>query len=178
MATAAGSSSSAAAGAEFLRALRTELDLYIVQILQELEQLEEKRATLNALVEESRYNLGTNAVSPLQCGSSVTPLFRACTSEPESGQPQVTPTEPEAPKDSPPQEAHGVIEREEALLPPVPHEQPQQEDSPVLPQQPTALHRANSSAGSPELVCSLGAPQSAAGPENLPESSADGSGDC
>ncbi|XP_074134249.1 coiled-coil domain-containing protein 115-like [Sminthopsis crassicaudata] len=131
--------------AEFLRALSTELDVCIVQIFQELEQLEEKRATLNALVEEgwfslskSRFTMGTNAVSPLQYASSMTPLFRVCTSEPESGWPQfqVTYTKPQAGKDSSPQEPHVVIDCEEALLPPVPHGQPQQEGSPLLPSPP------------------------------------------
>ncbi|XP_051823992.1 coiled-coil domain-containing protein 115-like isoform X2 [Antechinus flavipes] len=68
----------------------------------------------------------------------MTPLFSVCTSEPESGQPQfqVIYTKPEALKDSRPQEAHVVMDCEEALFPPVPHEQPQHEVSPLLPSPP------------------------------------------
>uniref|UniRef100_A0A4X2K391 Vacuolar ATPase assembly protein VMA22 n=1 Tax=Vombatus ursinus TaxID=29139 RepID=A0A4X2K391_VOMUR len=88
--------------------LSTQLDSLLVQLLLDLEQLEGKRVTLNARVEEgwfslskTRYALGAKAVSPLQYSSCMAPFFRVCTSEPETGRPEfeVIFARPGSPKD-------------------------------------------------------------------------------
>ncbi|XP_074145268.1 coiled-coil domain-containing protein 115-like [Sminthopsis crassicaudata] len=118
--TAAGSTLSAvpaAPGAAALQALCTELDDHVVQLFLELEQLEGKRAELNARVEEgwfslskTRYAMGAKAVGPLQYSSSMAPLFRVCASEPEPGRPefQVLFAKAGSPKDPSPTEDQGV----------------------------------------------------------------------
>ncbi|XP_068953775.1 coiled-coil domain-containing protein 115-like [Petaurus breviceps papuanus] len=114
---AAGEGQNAGVPAGTLRSLSTQLDASIVQLLQELEELEGKRAALNARVEEgwfslskTRYAMGAKAVSPLQYSSSMVPFFRVCTSEPEPGRPEfeVIFTGPESPNDEKPKDAQGV----------------------------------------------------------------------
>ncbi|XP_004703928.1 coiled-coil domain-containing protein 115 [Echinops telfairi] len=60
--------------------LRAESDALLLQLLQDLEELEGKRAALNARVEEgwfslskARYTMGAKSVGPLQYASSMVP---------------------------------------------------------------------------------------------------------
>ncbi|XP_027698396.1 coiled-coil domain-containing protein 115 [Vombatus ursinus] len=118
-----GEQSAAASGPGPLQSVSTQLDSLLVQLLLDLEQLEGKRVTLNARVEEgwfslskTRYALGAKAVSPLQYSSCMAPFFRVCTSEPETGRPEfeVIFARPGSPKDVRAQEAQGVSDYEEA----------------------------------------------------------------
>ncbi|XP_036591615.1 coiled-coil domain-containing protein 115-like [Trichosurus vulpecula] len=149
MAAAGGGESAVASEAGALRALSTQLDATLVQLLVELEQLEGKRVALNARVEEgwfslskTRYAMGAKAVSPLQYSSSMTPFFRVCTSEPEPGRPEfeVIFTGTGSPKDGRPQESQGVSdygEPESESQSPVLRRRPQPQGSPLQPTPPT-----------------------------------------
>ncbi|XP_006196121.2 coiled-coil domain-containing protein 115 isoform X2 [Vicugna pacos] len=68
--------------------LRAQLDSLLLQLLGDLEELEAKRAALNARVEEgwlslskARYNMGAKSVGPLQYASRMEPQVRVGTSE-------------------------------------------------------------------------------------------------
>lgn len=72
--------------------IRAELDALLLQLLGDLEELEAKRAALNARVEEgwlslskARYAMGNKAVGPLQYASRMQPQVRLCTSEAQEG---------------------------------------------------------------------------------------------
>lgn len=72
--------------------LRAELDSLLLQLLRDLEELEAKRAALNARVEEgwlslskARYAMGTKSVGPLQYASRMEPQVCVCTSETQNG---------------------------------------------------------------------------------------------
>ncbi|XP_051832964.1 coiled-coil domain-containing protein 115-like [Antechinus flavipes] len=147
--TAAGSKPSptpAAPAAGALQALCTQLDDHVVQLFLELEQLEGKRAELNARVEEgwfslskTRYAMGAKAVSPLQYSSSMAPLFRVCANEPEPGRPEfeVVFTKVGSPKESSPKEDQGVIDGEPKSESPVLRRRQQSHASPPQPTPPT-----------------------------------------
>ncbi|XP_007123517.2 coiled-coil domain-containing protein 115 [Physeter macrocephalus] len=71
---------------------RAELDSLLLQLLGDLEELEAKRAALNARVEEgwlslskARYAMGAKSVGPLQYASCMVPQVRVCTSEAQDG---------------------------------------------------------------------------------------------
>ncbi|XP_024603058.1 coiled-coil domain-containing protein 115 [Neophocaena asiaeorientalis asiaeorientalis] len=71
---------------------RAELDSVLLQLLGDLEELEAKRAALNARVEEgwlslskARYAMGAKSVGPLQYASRMEPQVRVCTSEAQDG---------------------------------------------------------------------------------------------
>ncbi|XP_074055656.1 coiled-coil domain-containing protein 115-like [Macrotis lagotis] len=139
----------AASGAGALRALASQLDACLLQLFLELEQLEGKRTALNARVEEgwfslskTRYALGAKAVSPLQYGSSMNPLFRVRTSEPEPGRPefQVICTRPGAPRDLRTEEVEVLTDcgDPEPFFPPGLRRRPQLQGAPPQPTPPTA----------------------------------------
>uniref|UniRef100_A0A8D1EIZ5 Vacuolar ATPase assembly protein VMA22 n=1 Tax=Sus scrofa TaxID=9823 RepID=A0A8D1EIZ5_PIG len=72
--------------------LRAELDSLLLQLLGDLEELETKRAALNARVEEgwlslskARYAMGAKSVGPLQYASRMEPQVCVCTSEAQDG---------------------------------------------------------------------------------------------
>ncbi|EPY75883.1 Coiled-coil domain-containing protein 115 [Camelus dromedarius] len=72
--------------------LRAKLDSLLLQLLGDLEELEAKRAALNARVEEgwlslskARYNMGAKSVGPLQYASRMEPQVRVGTSEAQDG---------------------------------------------------------------------------------------------
>ncbi|XP_007948703.1 coiled-coil domain-containing protein 115 [Orycteropus afer afer] len=72
--------------------LRAELDMLLLQMLRDLEELEAKRAVLNARVEEgwlllsrARYAMGAKSVGPLQYASRMEPHCCVRTSEPQDG---------------------------------------------------------------------------------------------
>ncbi|KAM5313107.1 coiled-coil domain-containing protein 115 isoform 1-T1 [Glossophaga mutica] len=70
--------------------VRTELDSLLLRLLADLEELEAKRAALNARVEEgwlslskARYAMGAKSVGPLQYASHMEPQVCVCTSSEE-----------------------------------------------------------------------------------------------
>ncbi|XP_011287422.1 coiled-coil domain-containing protein 115 isoform X1 [Prionailurus bengalensis] len=72
--------------------LRAELDSLLLQLFQDLEELEAKRAALNARVEEgwlslskARYSMGAKSVGPLQYASLMEPQVCVYTSEAQDG---------------------------------------------------------------------------------------------
>uniref|UniRef100_A0A8C3W7V6 Vacuolar ATPase assembly protein VMA22 n=1 Tax=Catagonus wagneri TaxID=51154 RepID=A0A8C3W7V6_9CETA len=72
--------------------LRAELDSLLLQLLGDLEELETKRAALNARVEEgwlslskARYAMGAKSVGPLQYASRMEPQVCVLTSEAQDG---------------------------------------------------------------------------------------------
>ncbi|KAM7115294.1 coiled-coil domain-containing protein 115 [Molossus nigricans] len=72
--------------------IRAELDSLLVQLLGDLEELEAKRAALNARVEEgwlslskARYAMGAKSVGPLQYASRMEPQVCVCTNEAQNG---------------------------------------------------------------------------------------------
>lgn len=72
--------------------LRAELDSRLLQLLGDLEDLEAKRAALNARVEQgwlalsqARYAMGAKAVGPLQYASRMEPQVCVCTGEAQDG---------------------------------------------------------------------------------------------
>ncbi|XP_045695103.1 coiled-coil domain-containing protein 115 [Phyllostomus hastatus] len=72
--------------------VRTELDSLLLRLLADLEELEAKRAALNARVEEgwlslskARYAMGAKSVGPLQYASHMEPQVCVCTSEEPDG---------------------------------------------------------------------------------------------
>ncbi|XP_008996780.1 vacuolar ATPase assembly protein VMA22 isoform X1 [Callithrix jacchus] len=72
--------------------LRVELDSLLLQLLRDLEELEGKRAVLNARVEEgwlslakARYAMGAKSVGPLQYASHMEPQVCLHTSETQEG---------------------------------------------------------------------------------------------
>ncbi|CAD7671245.1 unnamed protein product [Nyctereutes procyonoides] len=72
--------------------LRSELDSLLLQLLRDLEELEAKRAALNARVEEgwlslskARYAMGAKSVGPLQYASHMEPQVCVYTSEAQDG---------------------------------------------------------------------------------------------
>ncbi|XP_016069293.1 PREDICTED: coiled-coil domain-containing protein 115 [Miniopterus natalensis] len=72
--------------------LRAELDSLLLDLLGDLEELETKRAALNARVEEgwlslskARYAMGAKSVGPLQYASRMEPQVCVCTSEAQNG---------------------------------------------------------------------------------------------
>ncbi|XP_006163204.1 coiled-coil domain-containing protein 115 [Tupaia chinensis] len=72
--------------------LHAELDSRLMQLLEDLEELEAKRATLNARVEEgwlslakARYAMGAKSVGPLQYASRIEPQVCVCASEGQDG---------------------------------------------------------------------------------------------
>ncbi|XP_054944541.1 coiled-coil domain-containing protein 115-like [Physeter macrocephalus] len=71
--------------------LRAKLDSLLLQLLRDLEELEAKRAALNARVEgwlslsKARYAMGAKSVGPLQYASHVEPQVHVCTSKAQDG---------------------------------------------------------------------------------------------
>ncbi|KAK1342243.1 hypothetical protein QTO34_017003 [Cnephaeus nilssonii] len=72
--------------------VRAELDALLLQLLWDLEELEAKRAALNARVEEgwlslskARYAMGAKSVGPLQYASRMEPQVCVCTNEAQNG---------------------------------------------------------------------------------------------
>ncbi|KAM9067910.1 coiled-coil domain-containing protein 115 [Sarcophilus harrisii] len=152
----------AAPGAGALPALYAQLDDHVVQLFLELEQLEGKRAELNARVEEgwfslskTRYAMGAKAVSPLQYSSSMAPLFRVCASEPEPGRPEfrVVFTKAGSPKDSSPKEDQGVVDGRPKSESPVLRRRQQ---PPGAPPQPAAPSPATETSGEPDPLTWFG----------------------
>ncbi|XP_071076324.1 coiled-coil domain-containing protein 115 isoform X1 [Desmodus rotundus] len=94
--------------------VRTELDLLLLRLLADLEELEAKRAALNARVEEgwlslskARYAMGAKSVGPLQYASHMEPQVCVCTSEDPDGLQkfQVVRAAAQAPEDVGPRES-------------------------------------------------------------------------
>ncbi|XP_072816861.1 coiled-coil domain-containing protein 115 isoform X3 [Vicugna pacos] len=78
--------------------LRAQLDSLLLQLLGDLEELEAKRAALNARVEEgwlslskARYNMGAKSVGPLQYASRMEPQVRVGTSSSQAQGPHQDP---------------------------------------------------------------------------------------
>ncbi|KAM5298308.1 coiled-coil domain-containing protein 115 [Ctenodactylus gundi] len=94
--------------------LRAELDSLLLQLLGDLEELEAKRAALNARVEEgwlslakARYAMGAKSVGPLQYASRMEPRVCVRVSEAQGGQQtfRVVRTDTQTPEEVGPHEA-------------------------------------------------------------------------
>ncbi|XP_004634500.1 coiled-coil domain-containing protein 115 [Octodon degus] len=96
------------------RDLRAELDSLLLQLLSDLEELETKRAALNARVEEgwlslakARYAMGAKSVGPLQYASRMEPRVCVRASEDRDGRRtfRVVSAEAQTPEELGPREA-------------------------------------------------------------------------
>ncbi|XP_012372003.1 coiled-coil domain-containing protein 115-like [Octodon degus] len=89
------------------RDLWAELDSLLLQLLSDLEELETKRAALNARVEEARYAMGAKSVGPLQYASRMEPRVCVRASEDRDGRRtfRVVSTEAQTPEELGPREA-------------------------------------------------------------------------
>ncbi|XP_012616496.1 vacuolar ATPase assembly protein VMA22 [Microcebus murinus] len=113
--------------------LRAELDSLLLHLFQDLEELESKRAVLNARVEEgwlslakARYAMGAKSVGPLQYASRMEPKVCVHVSEAQDGLQKfrVVRAGAQTPEEVGPREA-GLRRRKGPTRPPEPSEAPQ-----------------------------------------------------